>query len=116
MAGVAADPLKPTTGMAPYPERLASARESASDRRIRVSEAEAELGTRYTVDTLRGLCVRYPRHRFVWIMGADNLIQVTEWRQWNDIFRAVPVAVSTAPPILFGHWPAPPRHAMPATG
>ena len=47
------NPLKSTAGMAPYAERLASARETAGNRRIQISEAEAELGTQYTVDTLQ---------------------------------------------------------------
>ena len=95
------NPLKPTTGMAPYAERLASAREAADDRRIRVSEAESELGTRYTVDTLQGVRQRHPHHRFVWIMGADNLIQVTRWQRWADIFDTVPVAVFDRPTYSF---------------
>lgn len=91
------NPLKPTAGMAPYEERLSSAREAACDRRIRISEAEAELGTRYTADTLRRLRRRYPHHRFVWIMGADNLIQITAWRRWIEIFETAPVAVVDRP-------------------
>ncbi len=95
------NPLKPAAGMAPYAERLESARAAARDRRIRISEAEAELGTRYTADTLRGLRRRHPRHRFVWIMGADNLIQVTRWRRWTEIFEAAPVAVFDRPTYSF---------------
>lgn len=95
------NPLKPTAGMAPYSERLDSARDVTHDRRIRISEAEAELGTRYTVDTLRKLCSRYPHHGFVWIMGADNLIQITKWRRWIEIFGAVPVAVFDRPTYSF---------------
>lgn len=95
------NPLKPVAGMAPYDERLASARSAARDRRIRVSEAESELNTRYTVDTLQRLRTRHPKHRFVWIMGADNLIQVTQWQRWHDIFRTVPVAVFDRPTYSF---------------
>ena len=91
------NPLKPTAGMAPYAERLSSAREVARDRRIRISEAEVKLGTRYTADTLRRLRRRYPYHRFVWIMGADNLVQITTWRRWIEIFETVPVAVVDRP-------------------
>lgn len=91
------NPLKPVAGMAPYAERLSSAREVACDRRIRISEAERKFGTRYTVDTLRRLRRRHPRHRFVWIMGADNLVQITAWRRWSEIFETVPVAVVDRP-------------------
>ena len=95
------NPLKSTAGMAPYAERLASARETAGNRRIQISEAEAELGTQYTVDTLQALRRQHTHHRFVWIMGADNLLQVTQWRQWIDIFKTVPVAVFDRPTYSF---------------
>ncbi|MBH62490.1 MAG: nicotinic acid mononucleotide adenylyltransferase [Alphaproteobacteria bacterium] len=95
------NPLKPVAGMAPYADRLASARKIAGDRRIHISEAEADLGTRYTVDTLRGLRQRHPHNRFVWIMGADNLIQITKWHQWIEIFETVPVAVFDRPTYSF---------------
>ena len=54
------NPLKPAAGMAPYPARLASARSMARRSRIRVSEFEAQAGTRFTVDTLALLVRRYP--------------------------------------------------------
>jgi nicotinate (nicotinamide) nucleotide adenylyltransferase/ribosome silencing factor RsfS/YbeB/iojap len=92
------NPLKPTDGMAPFGERLAGAGEvAAADRRIRVSGIEAELGSTYTADTLQALQRRFPHARFVWLMGGDNLVQLPHWRRWQDIFRAVPVAVFTRP-------------------
>ena len=87
--------------MAPYAERLASSRSMATHLQIRVSEAESELETRYTVDTLRALRLRHPQHRFVWLMGADNLIEITEWQQWQAIFETVPVAVFDRPTYSF---------------
>ena len=92
------NPLKPTVGMAPFAERLAEAREVAVDeRRIVVSAIEAELGSTYTADTLRTLCRRFPHTRFVWLMGGDNLAQFPHWKQWQDIFRTVPIAVFARP-------------------
>jgi nicotinate-nucleotide adenylyltransferase len=35
--------------------------------------------------------------RFVWLMGADNLAQFHLWRDWQAIFRTVPVAVFGRP-------------------
>ena len=64
---------------------------------IRVTAIERELGTRYTVDTLRALARRYPGRRFVWLMGADNLAQFHLWRDWRRIAREVPIAVIARP-------------------
>lgn len=74
-------------GMAPFAERLRGAAAIATDRRIVATGIEAALGTRYTVDTLRELRRRFPRIRFVWIMGADILAQLPRWRRWMEIAR-----------------------------
>jgi nicotinate-nucleotide adenylyltransferase len=87
------NPLKPTNDMAPFAERLASARAMARHPRIRVSDIESRLHTRYTADTLHALRSRFPHTRFVWIMGADNLAQIPRWERWTDIFNTVPIAV-----------------------
>lgn len=91
------NPLKPEDDMAPYAERLAAARRLAGARRIRVSDFEARFNSRYTADTLGILRLRYSQYRFVWIMGADNLVQLPRWRRWTDILNTMPVAVFDRP-------------------
>jgi nicotinate-nucleotide adenylyltransferase len=91
------NPLKPAAGMAPLAARLASARRVARHAPIRPTAIESRLGTRYTADTLRKLVRRYPRIRFVWLMGADNLGQFHRWRDWRGIARTVPIAVVARP-------------------
>jgi nicotinate-nucleotide adenylyltransferase len=93
------NPLKADApDMAPLAARLASARAMSRGAPIRATAIEAELGTRYTVDTLRKLAARYPRRRFVWLMGADNLAQFHRWRDWRRIARTMPIAVIARPP------------------
>jgi nicotinate-nucleotide adenylyltransferase len=91
------NPLKPVAGMAPYPARLASAQKMARRSIIKASDLEAEMGTRFTADTLARLIRRYPKRRFIWIMGADNLGQFHLWRDWRKIARLVPIAVVARP-------------------
>lgn len=91
------NPLKPAAGMAPLAARLAAARQVARRAPIRVTAIERELGTRYTIDTLRALVRRFPRRRFVWLMGADNLAQFNRWRNWRGIARSMPIAVLARP-------------------
>ena len=87
------NPLKPAAGMASLARRFASARAEARRAPIRVTAIERELGTRYTVDTLRLLRRRWPKRRFVWIMGGDNLAQFGRWKDWRGIARTMPIAV-----------------------
>ncbi|WP_442679020.1 nicotinate-nucleotide adenylyltransferase [Sphingomonas sp. ASY06-1R] len=83
--------------MAPMAARLASANRMARGTRIVPTAIEAELGTRYTADTLRKLVRRYPHRRFIWLMGADNLAQFHLWRDWRIIARTMPIAVIARP-------------------
>jgi len=91
------NPLKSARGMASFAERLASAKAMADHPRIRVTDIEQKLGTRYTADTLRKLVTRFPSCRFVWLMGADNLAQISSWRDWTRIFHLTPIAVFDRP-------------------
>ena len=91
------NPLKPKAGMAPLPARVKSAQRASRNAPIRVTAIEQKLGTRYTVDTLRALKRRYPKRRFVWLMGADNLAQFHRWKNWRGIAREMPIAVIARP-------------------
>ncbi|WP_287980587.1 nicotinate-nucleotide adenylyltransferase [Acidiphilium sp.] len=91
------NPLKRRADMAPFAERLASAARLADGRRLVATGIESALGTRRTADTLAQLRRRFPRARFVWIMGADNLAQLPRWHRWRDIAAAVPIAVLPRP-------------------
>jgi len=91
------NPLKPKQGMAPLSARVRSARELARRAPIKVTAIERELGTRFTIDTLRALKRRFPRRRFVWLMGADNLAQFHLWKDWQEIAEEMPIAVIARP-------------------
>lgn len=91
------NPLKPAAGMAPFAARLASARQQARRSRIRVSDFEARAGTRFTVDTVALLSQRWPRHRFIWLMGEDVLPDFHRWRRWRALASAIPIAVMSRP-------------------
>lgn len=90
------NPLK-ANGPAPLAARMARARAVLDDPRVVVSDIEARLGTRYTADTLRRLLALYPGVRFVWLMGADNLVQLHQWHDWQSILRMVPVGIVARP-------------------
>ncbi len=91
------NPLKSNIGMAAYENRLAGAQAIARHPKIRASDFEQRHHTRFTIDTLARLPKVYPAHRFIWLMGADNLCQITAWRRWQQIFETVPVAVIDRP-------------------
>lgn len=87
------NPLKSAQDMASLETRTGKAADMTGHPRILVTDIEQRLNTRYTVDTLTALRRRWPGVRFVWLMGADNLMQLPRWRAWNRILRLMPVAV-----------------------
>jgi nicotinate-nucleotide adenylyltransferase len=92
------NPLKPVQGMANLEQRLAETRKLVgSNRRLIVTDIEAKMGSRFTVDTVRRLKARFGEVQFVWLMGSDNLEQFHRWRRWRDILAAVPAAVVLRP-------------------
>ena len=91
------NPLKNGADYAPLADRLASTRALAAHPRFVVTDIEAHLGSRYTVDTIRRLTERYRGAKFVWIMGADNLAGFDNWFGWREIANRVPIAVFSRP-------------------
>ena len=90
------NPLK-TRGPAPLETRLAAARQVMDHPRVAISDFEAQVGTRYTAETLAALMQACPGVRFVWLMGADNLAQFDHWQNWRWIMENVPVGVLARP-------------------
>ncbi len=87
------NPLKDARELPALRARMAAARARARHPRIDVTDIEAQIGTRYTVDTIRVLRRRCPAVHFVWIMGVDNFIDFHRWRAWRDVFALLPIGV-----------------------
>ncbi|OUS12224.1 nicotinic acid mononucleotide adenylyltransferase [Rhodospirillales bacterium 47_12_T64] len=91
------NPLKDTRDMAPLSERVSSGLALQKHPKIRITTIESLLDSVYTADTLAKLVSRFPKVNFVWLMGADNLSQISRWRDWQNIFTSVTVAVFARP-------------------
>jgi nicotinate-nucleotide adenylyltransferase len=95
------NPLKETKGLPPLSSRITAAKKLARHPRIVVTGVEQEIGARFTCDTIRFLRRRCPDVRFVWIMGADNLLQFHQWRDWDEIAQTIPIAIVDRPGATF---------------
>ncbi|MEH3145518.1 MAG: nicotinate-nucleotide adenylyltransferase [Methylobacterium frigidaeris] len=92
------NPLKDRHDLASLAERAAGARAlAANDPRIAVTGFEAEIGARYTRESLAWLRRHRPGLRFVWIMGADSLASFHRWQGWRGIAATMPIAVIDRP-------------------
>ena len=96
------NPLKSEKGMAPFVQRLASARDVAQPYSwIKVLDFEQKKALQFTADSLSLLVKRCPRADLIWIMGADNLIQFPQWERAYFISRLLPIIVVNRPHYRF---------------
>lgn len=90
------NPLK-EHGPAPLERRLERASKVMQHPRVKITDIETHLGTRYTAEMLQKLMARNPGVRFVWLMGADNLAQLHLWQDWRWIMENIPIGVLARP-------------------
>lgn len=84
--------------MATIDDRYGSCAAVIGDRdNVVPTDLEIDLGTRRTAQSLSRIISLYPEQHFVWLMGADNLIQIAHWSAWEEIFYTVPIAVFARP-------------------
>jgi nicotinate-nucleotide adenylyltransferase len=91
------NPLKDGRSAAAYAERLAQVRALARDPGFVVSDLQHRMGALYTIDVVTALRRMHPRVRFVFVMGSDSLAGLHRWRDWQGIFRTLPIAVVARP-------------------
>jgi nicotinate-nucleotide adenylyltransferase len=101
------NPLKNNVRLPPLDRRIAAARKVAASPRIEVTGVEAELGTRYTFDTVTRLRQRRPGVDFVFIVGADNLAHLHRWERWRGLLRKIALAVVDRPEFELSSLAAP---------
>lgn len=95
------NPLKSHDHLAPLKERLGQSRAIARHPRIEITSFETDLPAPYSYDALKALHQCYPATQFVWVIGADNLANFHLWRNWEEIFSLVPIAVIDRPGFRF---------------
>ncbi|WP_342780136.1 nicotinate-nucleotide adenylyltransferase [Devosia ginsengisoli] len=91
------NPLKNHNDLAPLADRVLAARQLLDHPKVRVTGFEAAHGFTYSWQTVLFLTKTMPDRRFVWIMGADNLVDFNRWERWREIAAMVPMAVYVRP-------------------
>lgn len=89
------NPLKPEQPS--WESRAETVRNLPLPPNMSVSDVELRYGTQYTIDLLKTLNNREHDTQFVFMMGADNLLQLPKWRAWQSIFETIPIAVIARP-------------------
>jgi len=81
------NPLKKKESLLSDTHRLLLVREAIGDNnRIKASNIEFNLPQpNYTIDTLAYLKKKHPAHKFVLIMGTDNLHNLHKWKNYEQL-------------------------------
>ncbi|GHA24824.1 putative nicotinate-nucleotide adenylyltransferase [Devosia pacifica] len=91
------NPLKSHDDLRPLGERMAATKAIMAHPAITVTDIEAQLGFRYTYETVRFLRRRLFDRRLVWIMGADSMLHFHRWENWQEIAEGLPMAIYVRP-------------------
>jgi nicotinate-nucleotide adenylyltransferase len=88
-------PLKDPSSYAPLEDRVKMCQMVAKPHQswLKVTDIEKSLKTVETAHTLKALSDLYPDRHFIWIMGADNLRDFHNWKDWKNIIDNYPIAV-----------------------
>jgi len=54
-------------------------------------------GATYTIDTLRELQAEHPGTELFLVMGQDQAIALTQWRDWQEVVRMATLAIAGRP-------------------
>lgn len=83
-------------------------RASAPYRHIRVCTMELERqGISYTVDTARMLKAHYPNDQFFWLIGSDQALQLSRWKEIDTLLQLVRIVVFSRQDVRMPKTPYP---------
>lgn len=95
----AQSPFKPERALAPASERIRLLRLAlAGFTRCEIDEQEiVRGGVSYSIDTVRAYGQRFPGATLFWLLGADHVASLPQWRQADELARLAEFVVIPRP-------------------
>jgi len=78
---------------ASYKERVQNSKLITKNHPIKIKEIEKKIKSKYSYQTIKYLNNHYKNINFIWLMGADNLINFHKWQNAHKIFNEIPIVV-----------------------
>ena len=78
---------------ASYSERVKNCKILTKNKPIKIKEIEKKINSQFSYQTIKYLNNHYKYIKFVWLMGADNLINFHHWQNAHRIFNEIPIVV-----------------------
>ena len=113
----AQSPFKPQSEPAPAVQRLRLLRLAlAGQNDCEIDDQEvARGGTSYTIDTVHAYARRFPEAKIYYLIGADHIRQLPQWRAAVELARLVEFVVIPRPGEVLAPLPEP-FHGQPLEG
>jgi nicotinate-nucleotide adenylyltransferase len=110
----AQSPFKPNENPAPDSVRLQMLRLAlAGNTNCEIDEQEIRRGgVSYTIETLRDYAKRFPKAELFYLIGADNISKLTEWREANELAKRAEFVAIPRPGGTIVEFPKPFRGRM----
>ena len=87
------NPLKSSFETLPISKRYQLCIEKAKHPKFRVLKLESNFKTKNSYSLLRKMLPRFPKIKFIWIMGSDNLFNFHKWYKASELSNLLPFAI-----------------------
>ena len=87
------NPLKNSSDYIPLNERKNKIDEITENKNIKFKYYEEETNSNYLIDNLKYIKEKFSKDTFIFLMGSDSLNEMHEWKEYQSIFKQIPIAV-----------------------
>ena len=87
------NPLKNSSDYIPLNERKNKIDEITENKNIKFKYYEEETNSNYLIDNLKYIKEKFSKDTFIFLMGSDSLNEMHEWKEYESIFKQIPIAV-----------------------
>ena len=78
---------------AKYKDRVKNCKLISKNLPIKIKEIEKKIESKYSYQTIKYLINHYKNINFIWLMGADNLINFHKWQNMDKIFNEIAIVI-----------------------
>ena len=80
-----------------YIDRVAEVKNILRFKKIKMLEVNDKKINSQTYELVIYLKKKFPKKKFIWLMGVDNLEKFHLWKNWRKIFYNIPIAIFDRP-------------------
>ena len=80
-----------------FSQRINEAKKISKNYKIKIIENLHYCSDKHTIKNLKKLIKNSDEKNFVFLMGADNLLNFHNWYKWEKIFQLIPIAIFDRP-------------------